>query len=100
MRQIGPCYTCSQWGHLARACPRNQQPYPFDHLIGGVKGMSCVCNSEPNIVNGMVCVSESNPNDCVKLYVNGAAAVHEGHGVGLKEDNKRQRWATENLKGC
>ena len=20
-RQIGPCYTCLQWGHLARACP-------------------------------------------------------------------------------
>ena len=25
-RQIGPCYVCSQWSHLARACPRNQQP--------------------------------------------------------------------------
>ena len=42
MRQIGPCNTCSQWGHLARACSRNQQLYPFDHLIAGVKGMSCV----------------------------------------------------------
>ena len=32
-RPIGPCYTCSQMGHLARACPRNQQPYPFGQSV-------------------------------------------------------------------
>ncbi|XP_065915901.1 uncharacterized protein [Dysidea avara] len=37
-RPIGPCYSCSQMGHLARSCPRNQQPYPFGQSCVGAVG--------------------------------------------------------------
>ena len=37
-RPIGLCYTCLQMGHLARACPRNQQRYPFGQLVVSAVG--------------------------------------------------------------
>ena len=85
MRQIGPCYTCSQWGHLARACPRNQQPYPFGQSVLSVSGMSCVSNSEPN--------------KCIDQNAGGAVAVHQSQGEGLKVDSNGQMGASSNVKG-
>jgi len=47
-RLIGLWYTCAQWGHLARTCPRNyQKPYPFDHSVVSASGILCVDDSNP-----------------------------------------------------
>ena len=47
-RQIGPCYTCSQWSHLARTCPKDfQKPYPFGQSAVSVSDIVSVDDSEP-----------------------------------------------------
>ena len=79
-RQIGRCNVCSQWGHLARACPRNQQPYPFCQLASGT-----------------MCVSDSKPKKSVAL--NAVDAIHQGQGNVAKVDDKGQGLAPSNVKG-
>ena len=48
-RPIGPCYSCSQWGHLTRACPRNHQPYPFGQPVVSAGGTMSVTHDQKEV---------------------------------------------------
>jgi len=50
-RPIGPCYTCSEMGHLAASCPRSHQPYPLSQPVVSA-GAEGVCNVSNMLLYG------------------------------------------------
>ena len=76
-RAIGPCYSCSQWGHLARSCPnRSQQSYPFNEPVVSAPDEMCTNKGNSSLVSNV-----------------------EGSNKVLEVGSQGQRWALVSGKG-